>query len=300
MEQQPLPNNSKRNLIVIIVALAIAILFYRYLNDKNFSQTSFLFVGIPALISIVLVKFTKATSGFGIMFKVVTLFLLISGMFLGEGIACILFAAPIFYLVGAILVAISDYLNRRDKEKLYIWTIIPVLLIMGEAGDFKKVPQLQTVEVTQTYKGDISLEQLNQHNILKNKLPYFFKLGFPTPVSMKGTGIEVSAERQIDFDSQTKGIGSLVLEVTESTPNKIVFRNKSDNSHIHRWLDWREVEVTLFKNGNNTKVTWKSDYYCELEPSWYFEPIERFAVQKSSRYLLDAYFNLDDGAPSTH
>jgi len=300
MEQQPPIDKSKRNLIAIIAVLAIAIIAYSILQTNDVTQTSFLFVGLPALLSIAIIKFTNPTSGYGVMFKVVTLFLLISGMFLGEGIACILFAAPIFYGVGVILVAIGNYLNKNDKNELYMWAVLPVLLVLGEAGDIYKNPKLQTVKVVQSYK-DASIENFNRQDVLKNEIPNFFKVAaFPTPTNMVGQGIEVGAKRQIDFHSQTKGLGALVLEVTESSPNKVVFKNKSDNSHIHRWLDWREVEVTLEKQGDKTEVIWRSDYYCELEPSWYFEPLERLAVKKSSQYLLDAYFSSEDGSSSTH
>ncbi len=295
MEQSSPDTNDQRNLIVSIIILALAIIAYSILKTKAITHTSLLFVGLPALISIALVKFAKPTSAYGIMFKVVTLFLLISGMFLGEGIACIIFAAPIFYLVGIVIVGISEFLKRNDKNNLYMWVALPVLLVMGEANPYKSPQDLQTIEVSQLIIGEVSFEDFNKQNILEHELPDFFSLGFPVPTSMTGYGIDIGAQRQIDFESQTRGLGTLVLEVVESTPSKIVFHKKTDDSHINRWLDWDRVEIILAKKGDATQITWRSSYYCKLSPSWYFQPLEKLAVRKSTQYLLGAYFINDDG-----
>ena len=268
---------------------------YHILKSKAATHTSLLFVGLPALISIALIKFTKPTSAFGIMFKVVTLFLLISGMFMGEGIACVLMAAPIFYFVGSILVVIWEFLNRNDKDNVYMWVILPVLLIMGEANQYKSPPELQTVAVTRLVDGHVTVDDFNKQNILENELPHFFSLGFPVPTKMTGDGTALGAQRQIEFESQTRGLGALVLEVVERAPSRIVFQKKSDDTHINRWLDWDRIEVTFETNNEQvTEITWRSSYYCELSPSWYFEPLEKMAVQKSTQYLLEAYFSDND------
>ena len=296
MEQTAPSNNNQRNLIAIIVILAMTIFAYHMLKTNAVMHTSLLFIGLPALISIAIIKFTKPTSAYGIMFKVVTLFLLISGMFLGEGFACILFAAPIFYLVGFVLVGISEFLGRNDKDNLYMLVALPVLLIMGEANQYNSSPELQTVEVTQIVDGNVTVDHFNKQNILQQELPHFFSLGFPIPTQMTGDGIELGATRQIDFESSTRGLGTVVFEVVERRPDKIVFQKKSDDTHINRWLDWDRVEITFERKKEQvTEITWRSSYYCELSPSWYFQPLEKLAVQKSTQYLIEAYFSRDDG-----
>ena len=41
---------------------------------------------------------------------------------------------------------------------------------------------------------------------------------------------------------------------------------------------------------NKTKITWTSKYTCDLGPSWYFGPMEEYAVNKMNLHLMNSYF----------
>ena len=81
----------KGNLYIIILAVAIASAVFRLINENSLEQTSLLFIGIPTLITLLVVKYAKKPkSAYGIVFLTITIFLLISGIFLGEGFICII------------------------------------------------------------------------------------------------------------------------------------------------------------------------------------------------------------------
>ena len=106
-------NNEKeseqRMLIWVIILVAILSISLRLIYFVQLEQTSLLFIGIPTLLAILVAKIpiSNSSSPIGIAFKVITLFLLIAGILLGEGIGCILVAAPLFYGVAAIIIGIA-------------------------------------------------------------------------------------------------------------------------------------------------------------------------------------------------
>ena len=81
--------------------------------------------------------------------------------------------------------------------------------------------------------------------------------------------------------------GTLSLQIVESTPTLIRFSPVSDDSYITHWLRWRESVVELDEQANGvTRVRWTLRYARRLDPSWYFDPLERYGVTLAGRYLL--------------
>jgi hypothetical protein len=279
---------SKKVLYAVVAVLAIASIAYRLIVFVHLEQTTLLFVGLPALITVLVIKFTGTPkSAYGIAFKTITIFLLMSGILLGEGVICIIMAAPLFYGVAAVLV----YISKNSGPKLQAIIIIPILILGIESFDSGREQKLSIVTVTRVVNTDVSLNSLNNNPEFIQDIPTFFELGFPVPISVQGAGTNVGNFRKIQFESSTKGIGTLHLVIMENSENKVRFKTVSDNTHISHWLLWDEVEISLSANSNGTTtVNWTTSYRCALSPSWYFEPLERFAVQTSTNHLIDSYF----------
>lgn len=291
MDDQNTFQNKKTPLYIIVVILAATSLCYRLIGNYHFQQTALLFVGLPTLITLLVVRFTNTPKTlYGIVFKVITLFLLMSGILLGEGILCIIMAAPIFYGVAALIVFIIE--RSRKQDKLNGLALIPVLLICAQLTDYTKPQETQSILVSQSFAQKIDFNQLNKTPDFMENLPTFFKMGFPKPIAIKGSGFAVGDERVITFESNTKGVGHLRLKIVERTPEKITFKAIEDDSHISHWMTWKEIEISIKQQNNGTyELNWEVDYTCDLKPSWYFEPIEKYAVEQSSHFLIENYFN---------
>lgn len=284
--------NPKTKLYVIVVVLIIASITFRFLNDFNFEQTSILFIGIPALITVLVIKnYDTPKTGQGIVFRVITLFLLMSSILLGEGTVCILFMAPIFYGVAALIVFIFDYSSGTDN-KTYSLVIIPLLLIVAQPSEINKLGKINTIQNFKIIEKNCDFNTFKNTYNLKNNLPKFLKLGFPKPISITNTGINVGDTQNILFKSETKGVGLLSLKIQEKTNNKMVFEIVEDSSHINHWLTWRKIEVEIINiNPRKSKIVWTTSFRCDLGPSWYFEPLEKYAVGLMNSHLLNTYFN---------
>ena len=288
-EEEQKQKKSKTKLYMIVGILAASSIIFRLISMGGYGHTSILFVGLPALITLLVIRYSGTPkTAQGTVFKIITLFLLMSSVVLGEGTICIIMAAPIFYGVGALVVLIRN----QSKDKTYSLIVIPAILVLLQPFGINTQPEVQIVEVSKIYNHQISMNDFNKKPNLYLDYPLFFKLGFPKPLGVDGCGIDVGDVRDIDFKSTTKGIGTLSLEISESDDEHILFNIKKDDTHISHWLTWKRIEVNMVRmSGNQTKVTWKSEYICDLGPQWYFEPMERYAVELMNMYLMNLYFD---------
>lgn len=288
-------NKNKLPLYLIIIVLTASSVVFRLLGDWKLEQTSLLFIGLPALISILLIRFSsKPKSAYGVAFLTVTLFLLISGIFLGEGFVCILFMAPLFYGVVFLLILIYKLLTKNGKDKMNSLALLPLLMIMLQPSDFLQPEKIHHISTQKIVASDSQISDLNTNPNFTKNLPAFFKIGFPKPVYTENSGLKVGDTRRIDFKSTTKGVGSLVLEVKEISDHKIVFDVKKDDTHIHHWLTYKEITVELTEMPKGKQVVWTTDFTCDLGPSWYFEASEKYAIQLMNEHLINTFFEIQE------
>ena len=283
--------NPKLTLYAIVIILAIASIAFRLLNKWGLEQTSFLFIGIPALLALLVIKYSnRPKTPYAIMFYVVSIFLLLCGVFLGEGLICIIIMSPLFYGIGALVVAINNRLSKHDKQNLNVFILTPILLLMGQFYEMKSIPETHSITTTFITTKDTKLTALNSSPNFQNNLPSFFKIGFPKPISVYGQGIKVDDTRTIKFLSNTKGMGELKLQIKEASEKKLVFDVVYDNTHIAHWLSYKEITVTIDEKGDTTEITWTTNFTCDLGPSWYFQPMEKAAINLMNEHLLHSYF----------
>src|SRR5438132_13572636 len=98
----------RRGLVIGIVALAVFTLGYELIQTGGLMETSAFFVGLPALLAIVVTLGTSPSSAMGITLKTLTIALLLSAFVLKACVVCLLFAAPLFYLVAIVIVRLAQ------------------------------------------------------------------------------------------------------------------------------------------------------------------------------------------------
>ena len=284
-------------LVGIIFALAVGAIAYHSLVMGHLEQTAALFIGLPALLAIVLALTPKAKSATGMVMKGMTIALLMSGPLLGEGFICIIMAAPIFYLVGLIVGLIFDY-NRRKREeeggysrRTFGIMLVPLLLLSLEGVHDKfSFAREETVTAERIVMATpTEVEEALSHRPEFNKtLPLYLRMGFPRPVSTEGEGLHPGDRRTIHFAGGEGHPGDLMMEVVDAEPGHVRFRALSDSSHVSHWLDWREAYVSWTQvDASHTKVIWRLSYTRRLDPAWYFGPWERYATGRAAGYLID-------------
>jgi len=293
---QPRFSAAQFELAAKVIAVAIGGVVYRVLVNHRLEQTAALFIGVPAILALVLTLTPRAKSTVGITMKGITIALLLSGPLLGEGFICIFMAAPLFYAIGLVVALLINVARRRAGggagPAAYGVIFLPLVLASLEGVDERlSFARAERVAVEKTVSADAATIEARLAAVpaFNAPLPPFLRLKFPRPVAAYGEGLAVGARRTIHFAGGEGRPGDLILEVVRREPRLVVFRAVRDDSKIAHWLTWKEVEVRWTpRDGRATAVQWTASYDRELDPAWYFAPWERYAVRRSMEYLNDA------------
>jgi hypothetical protein len=79
------------------------------------------------------------------------------------------------------------------------------------------------------------------------------------------------------------------MRITESRPGYVCFNAIHDGSKLAHWIAWDSSEVEWTPvDATHTAVTWRIQFDRQLDPAWYFVPLERAAVHEAAAYLIDA------------
>ena len=123
-------------------------------------------------------------------------------------------------------------------------------------------------------------------------LPSLLAKGFPRPIASRvdGHSIRVAMRGgEMKLNGMEPRTGTLVLERAETGPGVVRWRATSDDSHMRHFLTWQSAAVEWQAiDSNTTRVTWSIRYRRDLDPAWYFGPMERYAVRLAAGYLIDS------------
>jgi hypothetical protein len=284
-------------LFYAVLVLGLAGCAYTFLRRNYLVDSAALYIGLPLLLAVGMSLLPETKSAFGATMKGITIALLLSAIVLQEGTICILFASPIFYGVGAIVATLVDRVRQKAKTQKYLSVaFIAVLALLSGEGtlhqtSFNRDNSVTVSKIVSATRDEVRA-QLMAGTTLGADKPLFLSL-FPYPVSVAPLGLEIGDEARIHFVYMkhiwwTKVEGDLVLRVTDSTQDKIVFKVMSDDSYLSHYLKWHDSEVSLATIDNHhTQVTWRLTYTRILDPIWYFSPMQNYAVRLAAEELID-------------
>ena len=299
-------------LIMITLALAVGAIAYHLMEGSSLHQSVVFFIGVPAVLAVILSLTPKAKSATGMIVKGITLALLLSGIVFAEGFVCILMAAPLFYLVGIVIGVPIDHVRRRRRSEGKAYSIVGLgLLFLSIEGAVPgtSFPKHQTIRVTRSIDASVGeiRQALGNRPDFDKVLPFYLKLGFPRPVGATGKGLDVGDHRTIFFGNESpmepmgqshhhtavpespEGGGVLKLKIVRSSGHSVVFKPMKDTTAFTHWIGWgRSIVSWRAVDADTTEVTWTFHYERRLSPSWYFGPWQRYAATKAVGYLIDS------------
>ena len=291
LKNKPSISRSQWSLIFLILAVSAGSIMYRLIVRGKLEQTALLFIGIPAVLAILMAMMPEAKTVKGGILKGLTLFLLLSGPLLGEGFICIVMASPLFYLVGLLVGAIIDW--NRAKRSTTLSCLLLIFLPLSIEGtsprlSFNREETVRAARVVNGSEQEVRVG-LSHSPRIGTRVPIFGKMGFPLPTKACGDGLEVGANRTIHFAGGEGKPGDLLLKVSESRPGFVRFDVVSDRSKLAHWLEWKSSEVQWTAlDAHHTRVIWTLHFKRRLDPAWYFRPWERYATQLAADYLIRA------------
>jgi hypothetical protein len=287
-------------LAALIAAVAAAVIAYRMIAGQGLQQTAALFVGIPAFLAMVVVFIASPRTATGVACKAVTVGLLVSLLFLGEGLLCVVMAAPLFYAVAvgiAALMDVSRWRHYRPPTMTGLILFVTVPMSLEGVTPFTTLNRTESVAVTKVvHATPQQIERaLFEQPRFDRALPLYLRAGFPNAIA---TRIERNTDGrrwviqvrggEMRINGMEPRTGELILTLEESRPGFVRWRAASDTSHMTHFLLWRDVVVRWDPvDAGNTTVTWTLGYERGLDPAWYFGPWERYAARLAAGYLID-------------
>jgi hypothetical protein len=287
---------SQWSIIALALAFAVGAMLYRILMHRQLGHSAAMFLGIPTVLAVMIALTPKTKTVTGGILKGITLALLVIAPLVGEGYVCILFAAPLFYVVGIVVGSIVDFAVRRRRESrtTTISCVALILLPMCLEGTTPRLtwPREQSVAATRIVAASPEEVELTlaQSPRVDTRLPPFLSIGFPRPLEAHGDGLLPGATRTIHFSgAEGDPPGDLVLRVTERRPGYVRFETVSDGSKLTQWIRWQSSEIEWKPvDPAHTAVTWRIHFQRQLDPAWYFIPWERAALREAAGFLIAA------------
>jgi hypothetical protein len=293
LQSEPLPPQPIPQGVIFIIILASISISWRLLAGSGLRGSGLLYIGMPTALAILLAYLPTPGSATGRIMKGITLFLLLTGILLIEGLICILIAAPLFYFVGLIIGIIADGRESRRKRNLNCSLGIALLFFSLEGlTGVLSFNRNETVIVE--HQSELTLPEARAAlaagpDFDLTELPAFLMAGFPTPQDIAGRGIEPGDQWTIQWQGPD-GLDPLIVEVVEASENRIVFDCMENDSKIGEWMKIKTVIWDLQPNDSGTAITMTLKYDRLLDPAWYFKPIQRYGVRKAGEYLISQTF----------
>ncbi|KXO92182.1 hypothetical protein AXK56_03590 [Tsukamurella pulmonis] len=287
-------------LLALVVVCVLGSLLMRWMNGW-LNQTSVFYVGLPALLAAMLVISRPSTSASGIVFKGTTMFLLVAAIFAGEGVVCVLFAAPLVYAVALLVAALVKAVRAGTRSARAVAAPALLLVLASAEG---AVPAL-TLPAENTVVAERVVAATPEQVAAAVAAPLRFgeptgllALGFPRPLEDHSEGVAPGDARHILFSGAPERAAplhghhwgtapsTLTLRVTASDARSVTYAAEHDATPIATWLAWRASTVRWAPVDGGTRVTWSLTFDRRLAPAAYWTPLERTVVQRAAQYLI--------------
>jgi hypothetical protein len=289
---------------IIVLALIAAAVVYKLLNEIGEGTSSLMFIGLPAILAVIVAFAPPSQSATGTVMKVLTLMMLLVAVLLVEGAVCILMASPIVYGIGYGVGLSIDWSRKHSRGPVMRVTLIAPIVLMSLQGVVPGTSGPRAVHATAERIVSMTPRQVQQALErpvrFDRPLPAFFRYGrFPKPLSC-----ELKDGRfVIDFEmgepthhKMTLGqhdhatASQLVLAVADSRPGRMAFETVSDTTMMSHWADVTSSVVEWTPAAGGTRIVWKLQLHRKLDPFWYFSPVQTYAASRTAEYLIDAVF----------
>jgi hypothetical protein len=276
-----------RNVLVVAAAYVVSALLYKLLFHEGLGHSSLLFIGVPGVLAILLAVAPRAGTAKGGIVKGITLALLLIAPLVGEGYLCILMASPLFYLIGLLIGAAVDGSRNKTNTLSCAAGLVILLSLDGVIPPHHRQETVSVTRILAAPASDIRDAPAKPPDIAA-PLPRFLRLGFPRPIAASGSGLTIGATRTIHFTgAEGDPPGDLTLRVARVGSGEVLFVATHDTSKLTQWIQWQSSLVRWQPvDATHTRVTWQTTFDRQLDPWWYFAPWERYAVRKSTEYLL--------------
>ena len=278
----------------------------RLILDSRFAHTSLLYCLVPYCVAIVIYLFLPQPQGryrwqrFGRHMFSAIIVMLATSTLLFEGFLCVLMFMPI-YIVFAIIgfaLAPKEWPTKTTADVFRV-SIVPVIIAVISLEGVNSSLSLER-EHSVTRSSIVSLspqqihENLSQPIHLDAERPAFLSI-FPLPSRVEAGSLNQGDIHKAHFKYKRWGLdgvnvktGETWLKISAVEPLHISTEIIKDTSYFAHYLTIYGTDIALKPlNETETEITLTIHYRRDLDPAWYFGPLQKTAIKQSGDYLIE-------------
>ena len=282
-----------------LASLAIQLLF-----SLEYDHTALLYLAIPYCVAVLITllrpyqehdKWWERYISHSVTALVV---FLASSIVLFEGFICILFFMPIYFFVVTLAFIARWIVETREsrRQKTYS-TAIPLLVALFSLEGTTELTtvdrhNLATATVTTSLSPAAILENLAAPMELPDSDDWMLGL-FPMPYAIDAGSLQVGDIHRVHtryhrwFVTNTHE-GEIVLRIDSVSPDRVRATYVRDTSFFSSYVRLIESEIRMQVDAaGRTQVSLTVHYERRLDPAWYFQPVQQYAMTTMASHLIE-------------
>lgn len=289
-----------------LLIIGFFFLVTRLILDSSFAHSSLLYCLVPYCVAIVIYIFMPQPQGryrwqrFGRhMFSAIIVMLATSAL-LFEGFLCVLMFMPIYIFFAIIGFAFAPkefpIMNKPDVFRI---SFVPLTIaILSLEGITTSLSMEREHSITRTQLVNLTPAQI--HDNLKRPIHLdaersaFLSL-FPLPTHVEAGSLTAGDIHKAHFKYKRWGLDGINVKTGETwlkmafvEPLHIRTEVVKDTSYFSHYLTIHGTDIQLKPiDSDTTEISLTINYRRELDPAWYFGPMQKAAIKESGDYLIE-------------
>ncbi len=233
-------------------------------------DTALLFVGVPCLLAFA-IGMVRGRGGWGQVFQVLTVVLLLAAALLQEGAICVFLTAPLVYGVAGLVYAAAAH-ERRGSGSLVLVPVLALVVVEGvlpgtrihpeQRADAERVVAARCTDFVAALERGPRIDPAEDRGLLLRLFRY------PTPTAATGSGLAPG-----DRWTLALADGEVRTRVTERGPQALGFALDEDTTTLNKWAAVRSARLAWADGPDGCRASLTIDYERRLDPALYFGPV---------------------------
>lgn len=246
-------------------------------------DTAVLFVGVPCLLAFV-IGTVRGRGGWGQVFQVLTVVLLLAAALLQEGAICVLLTAPLVYGVAGLVYAAAAH-ERRGSGSLVLVPVLALVVVEGVLPGTRIHPEqragAERVVAARCADFEAALARGPRLDPSQDRGVLLRVFRYPTPSAATGAGLAPG-----DRWTLTLADGEVRTRVTERRGSRLHFALDEDTTTLKKWAAVRGGSLTWAEGPDGCRATLTIDYERRLDPALWFGPVTDAFMDAGAAALL--------------
>lgn len=236
-----------------------------------------------------------------------TIIFLATSIVLREGFICVVFFFPIYFLIVSLTYGIREInLRKSAKHNRFYSIAAPILVVLlSLEGTTNHLSFERNLLVSISKKTSLSVDEIKGNLAMPfnlNKDRNWMLSIFPMPYHIEAGSLNngdihtIKTRYKRWFIANThEGEAQLLIKHVGSNSIRTEFLNDTTYFASYLKLYGTLIELQPLDLGG-TEITLHINFERKLDPAWYFQPLQQFAVSRMAEFLIDEIMIREDSA----